>query len=610
MVIALWHQIVRIMKRRYQLDTDEAMERSACLFRLCWTKQDPNHFSPANVRAVREHLPSELSHYLEHIASYGIDMHIQQKCEGDSTRKFISCLQAKGANASIVGYEQDVLEKLLKDAVPGRLILMSASIDDLIDQSTIWTTPFMRIERPHRPDADTRMVHHLSYHPYDDLGLDINERATGGPNRRTKVGAIPPVHLPRREDITRRLIHLALRWPLCRVRICKTDVAAAFKLLWLNVKSAKFSATQLKLDALNIANFEGCIPGTDVKVSRKEVTGALMDNLDCDLKAFVLSDDNAFDVVGVWLVLPFGWAASPGCFGACSHGIDFLSRTNPGSKEEERVDCATYVDDSTLVEADVLGESSDEQGIPNLRPYAAKARVACAMQALLGAKSLNEKKDRKEGRFLCDQNCWGTGYALERLDHLFTELTASSWAIGCGEAYVPYDLLKWLWQLVCNPSLQTEVILTNDLQRLVGVLNHGAGIVTQVAEVIAPFARLLRRRPGSLIASDYVDPNFEEPTLSLVWLDARCCLDFLKERLKPLGEDVGNDVRFRYFRRSISTYMTQGQRAQMGLKSHFATTDASPEGGGVRALVGQVVRPARVKTNHRYVDVEIPPPSR
>ena len=137
---------------------------------------------------------------------------------------------------------EEFLSKLWKDAVAGRGPLAPAdhpALEESDDYPGVVTAPAGRVKKylPNRPEScEGRFI------------WDARMHSEGGCKHNH-----PPALTPRHRELARTIKWWKVRFPLVRVFLSKRDVAAAFKLIYVNVDDLGGMATEVDGRALRRA---------------------------------------------------------------------------------------------------------------------------------------------------------------------------------------------------------------------------------------------------------------------------------------------------------------------------------------------------------------------
>eukprot|EP00971_Amphidinium_carterae_P043438 854826-Amphidinium_carterae.3 len=392
--------------------------------RRAWERKEGNHLAGVLEQHWESKLPKPLLEYLRQVATLGVDA----KYRGPQL-----CFSAK-PHASAAGVQNLAWANALEDAAKGRVFLLTTTCPGA---EKVIPSPQGAVEKQN-PDrtmsGDYRFI--------NDLRM-VNGHCWKTDN--------PPAKQCSHKQLARLVAWWRARLPNVRVVMCKKDVSAAFKLIWLRADACHVMAVQL-------LGHQWELPS---------------------------------DVYAIYLVLTFGWIGSPGQWQPWGWAVKWHHETfHPPDPcwHDETPFCSKFLmDDGVLVEPQI-----------GLRAELSEQVYVEGMKGILGAQSLNEKKDKLEGQYAVKCLAWGLEYDAQ----------AGTLSVP------PAKLLRGAWVAhgaMFDPGNKRVELL--EVQRLHGVLNYYATVQPALRAEMGSIAAMLRQEEPSL----WCNPPGEESEKDRTW---------------------------------------------------------------------------------------------
>lgn len=414
-------------------------------------------------------------------------------------------------SVSTKGLEVEMMRRLLKDLIPGRTLVMTHSVAarfKIRSSATLLIPPKGIL-------GEARLVYNYKF-----------------PNLEMDAFQMAPCYLPSVRLMVRRILFEVWRNPGIPVGLLKRDIAGAFKLVWL----------------------------------RPDVCGDLAVDLDVSFDGVQISQ-----VVGLPLVLTFGWSPSPGVFGSFGAGIDEHHAHGCPAKGASDGSFSfksyTYVDDGTIVVSQ-LGN----------RPAIAAAAYELSCRTILGPDSVNNKKLELEGAWSQEVKAWGVHYNCLSVEHLLMMVLEGGSPMDAGQVTVPdhqVEKIKAMLELECLDT-GNEVIPLGVVQSLQGMVVYVASIIPDVSIEIPILAAIA---VGDVSGDNsWVSPRGSDEEQFSKWCEFWEFIEYYRDLFLSLDR-----VRSEW-NNAFASYLTYGELVSifpsMRSKALWISTDADPFGGG------------------------------
>ena len=291
----------------------------------------------------------------------------------------------------------EMVEKIWKDAKEGRALVISPHVSG--SDAPLIATPATTAQKrlPDRTlSTDFRIISDLRY---TNLFCDKSD--------------YPEVRVTDMEKIAERLVALEMRWPGLRTLCNKRDIDSAFKRIRVHPDASEILRTEFRAELFGI-------------------------------------DDPDATLIFLYLVLPFGWRASPGYFSRLGEGISTSHREyqsgHPERDGKDHFDPLLFVGDAIFIEPS-LGHR--QEMVVGCWEYICKK--------LLGASAVNDEKKDIEGS-------WQETHIL-----LGFEVNVHMMEIS-----LPAAKRSDSWDILTDPVLNpgNRVIPAKMVHQLRGLINH------------------------------------------------------------------------------------------------------------------------------------------